>query len=359
MRRLGSTAVVAVAMAVAGTATAHALPLPKTKQQVVVMAHPDDEVRSWSYYEQFAPDTYVVWITMTRGDGTDSCLRPEDAEITRASTAPHDHFLSHFGDRAGLENSSGPYKYEGPGSPVGEPDLDERHPFGNPWQGQRTEACKRARIASWHWFLDEMHRVDGTGADLGIDEDPWAADSFRGTFCPGDTLRCADVWATSQGARIAFDFSDQGYFDGAFGSTPNFSSEDVRDALKWVQKRRSRLGLPLLRADGVFTPASYTGPPCAPDVGELDHRTVHEALHQHDVGLGRRAGRMHCPTDRHAEGAEVLDQVMRPSTLVAINLVEPNTERRIGPFVRNYGWLFPGYDFSGCLPGDCLYWTKP
>ena len=388
MRRRAIAVVLATAFATSTVAARGVVPpvVPdeETSQFYVVMAHPDDETIGWSFIEGLPQSSYRVWITMTRGEATDSCLVPEDAEVYAERTPGVGDFVGHFTQLppetgldwvTRLEDSSGAYKYEGPDSPVGDTDEGERHPYGFPWVGQRSEACAKARIASWHWYLDEMHRIDNSSTDMAVGDDPWAAAAYRGRICPdgsggvrrstttppGHTVRgvtCADVWATAEGARIAFEHGDQGYLDGEFQPS-RFSPSDVTKSLQWLRANRAELGLPVLEETGMFNPAFHAdGVRCASN-GSSDHGQVADALRYVNQHAGPQSGVMACADDPYGDGAEVSGNVeMNPVTLVRMNLVDPATGRRIGPVPTAYGWLFPGYPFGGCLQ-SCSYWTVP
>lgn len=351
----------------------------KTEQYYVVAAHPDDETLAWSFIERIPESTYQVWVLMTRGEATDSCLRPQDGRVYAERTRGPGDFAGHFAQapaETGLahltagENSSGAYKYEGPESPVGEDDEGERHPFGFPWVGQRSEACAMARIASYHWFLDGMNRVDGSSTDMAIGDDPWAAPAFRGRFCPDafggalpaldtprgfsiDGVTCAEVWATPEGARVVFEHQDQGYLDGAFEPS-KFTPQNVTNSLQWLRRNRAALGIAVLPEAGMFNPARQADGVRCPNNGSSDHGQVSDALRYTDQGAGPQSGMMACPDDPYGDGAEVSGNIeMNPATLVRMNLVDPATGYRIGPINTAYGWLAPGYvlaDVSRAAP---------
>ena len=367
---------VALATVVAFALPAGAGPLidrqtPKQSTFYIAVAHPDDETTGWSYLEQLPRDTYTIFTLMTRGEATDSCLAPEEAK-NQAGTdvlAPTD--MGTFGrNLLGLptstaENSSGPYKYEGPDSPVGEPNKQERHPLGNPWVGQRTDACGDARIASWHWFLDEQFRIDGIGTDLAVVNDPEQDDDYKGQFCPpghqgngaGQPIEkqigCAQVWANDLGARVVYDLGDQGYVDGDFLPT-RFTPEHVTAAFQNTRASRADWGIPTLPEIGVLSPNVYgDGERCSRFAGS-DHDVINEAIRYHDQGLPLRAGVMMCREDKLGDDTTVREIIQSPTSAVGWNLMNPATGDRIGPALVNYGWLIPDYVYPGCL--DCFYW---
>ena len=142
-----------VAMVVAGLlgvalypASVAAAPVEPTEMFYVVVPHPDDEPAAWSFIENIesegpAPDgvpadfaksgTYTVFVILTQGEGTSSCLAAEDStyadEIGSGQIGEEAFWVEGF-DYIN-ETRTGPYKYQGPDSPVGEPDLAERHPW--------------------------------------------------------------------------------------------------------------------------------------------------------------------------------------------------------------------------------------
>ena len=366
-------AVLAVANVVSAPAMADQKDTSKTEQFYIAVAHPDDETTGWSYLEQLPKDTYTVFVLMTRGEATDSCLPPERSHNRPGGDALAPTDLGTFGmnlfnlETATREDSSGPYKYEGPDSRVGEPDKGERHPLGNPWVGQRTEACADARIASWHWFLDEQFRIDGIGTDLGVENDPEVDDDYQGKFCPpghqgrGEgqpvekQIGCAQVWANELGARVVYDLGDQGYVDGDFLPT-RFTSEQVTAALQTTRQSRADWGMPVLPETGVLSTNMYgDGEVCDRFAGS-DHDVINQAIRYTDQGLPLRAGVMmaECPHDQLGQGAEVREIVQSPTSAVLWSLMNPATGDRLGPALVNYGWLFPDYLFPGCL--QCNYW---
>lgn len=338
----------------------------------LVVAHPDDEGSVWSYLQQLPTDTYLISILMTRGEATDSCLSPQDANSqARSDALEPTHFGTFVNNIVGgnltatPEESSGPYKYEGPDSPVGEPDKKERHPLGNPWVGQFSEACAEARVASWHWFLDQQFRNDGIGTDLAVENDPELDDDYQGMFCePGHQgnglgrptekqVGCAWVWADERGARVVFDLGDQGWVDGAFLPT-RFTPEQVTTALQMARENRLDWGIPALPEAGVVSGSRYGDGESCPRFSGTDHDVVNQAIRYMEQGLPLRAGVMGCETDDLGQGASVRTLVESPTSLILWNLLNPVTEERMGAFVVNYGWLFPDYVFAGCPV--CYFW---
>lgn len=353
-------------------------PSPKTEMFYAVAAHPDDEVFSWAYLEQLPATSYLVSVLATKGEGTESCLPAEDSRNrpgaepqaptpdgepqapTQAATFMHR--LTGLNQHM-WEDSTGPYKYEGPGSPVGEPDRGERHPLGDPWVGQGTEACKDARVASWHWYLDESYRIDGIGTDLEVTNDPEADDDYVGEFCPPGSkgagrrwpaltsVGCVQVWADERGARVVFDLGNANWVDPpADWLDAMFTPEQVTAGLQAIRSNRSAWRLPLLPETGVFAQSLYTEVDVCPTYAyeNPDHRVVQEAIRYTDQGLPLRAGALGCATDPFGDGATVRTVQADVGALIQKDWVSPVDGRRVGPVPVNYGWLLPEYVFPSC-----------
>lgn len=353
----------------------------------IVTAHPDDEVAGWALIEDLGsagplpeglpaassgPGTYAVFVLLTRGEGTSSCLSPEESAVSGSLLAEDASLFEGFD---GTETRTGPYKYQGVDSPVGEDDLGERHPLGNPWQGQGTQACKDARIASWHWFLDDMNRLGGAGTNMNLDttQDPRLDDDYVGLMCepghqgrgdrrpPQKQVGCADVWANEEGARVIFDLGDAGFVPGVGFTASKFTQSDVIAALTLVRDRRSSWGLPLLPQQGIVAPMGYCvhNEPHDPDpLGEHpDHVLVADTVFRNDLGMGKRYGGVHCPhqSENFQSADERLVVAPDPARELLMNYVDPVTEERRGPWVVNYGWLYPTYSFAA---SSSFYWQQ-
>lgn len=384
MRRPVQIVMLGIAIAVLAAAppsNAQSLPLdsPKSQMHYVLAAHPDDEVPSWPVIASLPSSTYTVFVAFTKGEGTDSCRTAEEAEILMAAPEnPTIDFLGHWTwvadtalKKAGqeehtpvlpAEKSTGPYKYEGPNSPVGEPDFGEREPLGFPWVGSGTPECGDARVASWHWFLDDAHHVDGAGTDLAVADDPRDDDDYRGRRCAkggGQKIyRCAEVWASHTGARVVFNFGDAGIGDAGF-LEGRFDASHVTAAFQTLRANRAAWEIRVLPESGVFAAPAYIDPVRCRDMGQghPDHKAVQDAVRYMDQGAGVQQGRAACADDPYRDGAEAFDQELNPATLVAWNLVDPVTSRRLGPLLENWGWLMPGYQFDGCLL-NCHFWRR-
>ena len=289
----------------------------KTGTFYFVGAHPDDESMSWQMLDDYQ-EHYSIFVTMTRGEGTNACLTKEQSQ-TYHLVSPYDNSEPYSNGRPTV----GPYQYEGPNSPVGEKDHGERHPLGNPWVGWGTQACKDARTAAWHWFLDDAAQHDPGFPDFGISAtltgDPRVDDDYQGKFCPDvesdshpspkhtahpgadpmgkhapqpppwdPTLGCVEVWADAKGARVAFDLGDGANPYGP--SDDPYTEQDVVAALQLLRARRADWGIAVSPEVGMIA----TAPGCdLKDDGKDahgDHETIQDALYAYDFGTGPQYG---------------------------------------------------------------------
>lgn len=304
------------------------LPELKTSIVYVLSPHPEDEVDVWSLIQRRAHQ-YTVFVTLTKGEQTTSCMTAEEAS------------------QPGLPEPAGPFKYQGPGSPVSQPDLGERHPFGNPWQGRGTQACKDARVASWHWFLDDMGRLDPS-----LPVEP----PRIGRFCTG-TAGCAEVWASGLGARVAFDLGDG-----------NLTSPEVVAAVGALRANRAAWEIPVLPEAGVLT-GYYNETPYS-DWEELnrpsggvaafatvncsvyehpDQKAISDVVQTHDFGAGPQLGSTAACDDEVELVASVDPLSLAGAYLIDVHkyvLTLGDDERRYGAYVVNYGWQFPTWNVN-------------
>ena len=391
-----ATLAVALTMATALSPSGAQASAGKTSAFYVVIAHSDDEVPTWQLIDDFQ-DHYTVFVTTTRGEGTYACITHEETETYKV---PRDTSLDPT-DPANLggpgDPATGAWMYEGPGSPVGETDLNERDPFGDPWQGQFKESCKKARIASWHWFLDEMAAVDPGFPDFGISNsanaDPWLDDDYRGEFCPisnhhsssgprfhpgtdphnkhstvpnwSASLGCADVWATQTGARVAFDFGN-----GSLQDPEPFTEAEVVEAIEVLSANRDSWGIPELPEAGLMSAAPSCDVHADDPANEDDHNVVANALYNHDFGMGPQYGAV-CDGNtnsisRLAPGttqdsryaAHPAEQ--QPTDVLEwwfMHEINPATMERIGPAMTNYGWL-ENAEYHGTVEFT-MWWDFP
>lgn len=341
-----------------------ALETERAQTFYVVLAHSDDELSGWSMVENRSASDYIVWVTVTRGRTTVSCHTPEEA-INRTDVVEDATFIEGFAVRASEDAyRTGPYRYQGPDSPVGEPDHGESRPYGYPWQGKGSEACGDARVASWLWFLDGMSALTPTIPTMEIGDDPWADDDYQGEFCPEsgvwngdgsdqlDQTGCAEVWADENGARIALDLPEMPGFEAGYVPPAEFSPQDVADAMQTVRAKRGEWGLRILPEAGAMSGAVYAdwgaeGPPlgCIHYV-HPEHQMVAEALRYIDLDAGPQFGAAACAEDPLLDGAEHVIYPQNPAAIVPLNLVAFGTEQRIGPYVKHYGWLLPTYEYG-------------
>lgn len=352
-----SAALAGVAACVATADSARAVEADPARTHLLysVSAHPDDEFANWGMIEN-RPDRYLVSVLITLGEETDSCVAAEDSPAVGDPGLGNGTVVEGFGGGEAL-GIVGPYKYQGPGSPVGEPDKGERRPLGNPWQGQGTGACGRARVGSWHWFLDDMSALDSGLSNMAVADDPELDDDYQGRFCRTGA-GCVKVWANADGARVAFDLGDRGY---PIDLNPDpLTADKVIRAIQVLRSHRKQWGLPALPDGGILAAVPNpgeveTGSDCPTDP-HPDHLAVADALYEVAQGAGPQFGAA-CPSDPRYEAAPgPADAAIDPDTVVQANLIDPVTEERQGPWVVNYGWLYGTYAFAGgVIP---TYWER-
>lgn len=298
----------------------------KKQLAYVVIPHPDDEFEAWSLVER-SSDNYTVFVLMTHGEETSGCRVPSEG---------------------------GADWYQGPGSKVGQPDLGELV-YGNPWQGRWNPACDAARLASFHLFLDRMAQKDPT-----LPQNP----PYRGRVCfPGKTgdgiapgrldngvrhaSSCADVYASSRGARVIFDLGDT-----------DLTSAEVLWAINAVRTNRASLGIPDLPEHEVLGAAFYnaTAPnsgvaqyPACDYYGHPDHHAIHVALWTTHLGAGPQLVRT-CDADPDVANTGGRIAYVSSANQDAAFAVEPSTGRRLGASTVAYGWLNPTY-YATCASG--------
>ncbi len=339
-----------VAMAVSGVTPGKAAASP-SEMFYSVSAHSDDEIAGWGMIEQ-QQDKYIVLILLTLGEQTTSCMTPEES-VAPAGVGVDDAVLVEgfmpsdplgLGEHPDGDRYHGPYKYQGPDSPVGQPDKGERHPFGFPWQGQGSQACKDARVASWLWFQDDMAGIDGSVPDMQIGDDPFIDDDYQGEFCT--QIGCVSVWANELGARVTFDLGDG-----------DLTTGEVVAAVQEVRANRAEWGIAILPESGIFANVMHAEAEegyCRPDA-HPDHIAVQDALYGTDFGAGPQYGKACALSKRYRESTGPVAPI-DPVALIEANYVDPVTERRIGAYQVNYGWLFETYYFAG--PPDPTFWRR-
>jgi hypothetical protein len=279
-----------------------------TQLSYVLFPHPDDEYEGWALIDN-STSNYKVFIMMTRGEETSGCL-PASAGI------------------------GGPHWYEGPNSPVGRPDYNERMPVPNPWAGKWTSQCRQARVEAFRTFLETM-----AASDVSLPRAP----TSRGTFCfggmPSDGLppsvddngviresRCADVWSNSVGAIVVFDLGDG-----------DLRPPEVIWALQQVRANKAQLGIPALPEWNVIGASYYnTRYPNCDTYGHTDHGAIHTALWNTNVGAGPQYVRT-CTSDPDITNTGGRISSVSDATHARTFQMSGNT--RLGPNPRIYGWL--------------------
>lgn len=383
MKRAMALALLATfAAALAVPATAAAAPVTKDSTFYFVAAHPDDETVTWQLIDDFQ-EHYSIFVTTTHGEGTYGCLTEEESQTYHLQPGAYPNHEPRDGRPV-----VGPYMYEGPDSPVGEPDRGERKPLGDPWVGWGTEACAKARVAAWHRFLDDASAFDAGFPNFGIsarsDGNPWADDNYKGRFCPErdghpspdhtvhpgadpkgkhrvppawDTeIGCVEVWANEQGARVAFDLGDGGTPYGPSDSP--HTKADVVAAIQLLRANRGAWGIEVLPEAGMMAAA----PGCDLEAGQAhnDHETIQDALYEFDFGAGpqyggvcdgntNRIGTQDPGSDQDRRYLESPGEQQPPDAAQwwLLNSFDPVTNKQTGPTQVNYGWLGEGspYDF--------------
>lgn len=306
----------------------------------VTMAHPDDEFPEWSLVTG-STGNYKVFIYMTRGEDTGAC------QTTSQSAS----------------NKAGPYWYQGPSSPVSQPNYGEINPEGttNIWQGRLTDVCVAARIHGTLAFIESKARADAS-IPSGLD--------YRGTYIfGGNTVeglppRRADngVYRESRSARVYNGSNGMGsviFFD--LGDN-DLRRQEVKWAIESVQANKSLLGIPILADANAIAPYynNYSYPNCK-QYTHGDHGEVHGALWNYPNLMGGQPqyGRT-CATD-----PDVNRTTNVPNPEYA-NTIAMSGNTRVGPLQTKYGWLVPNYwnptewTCSICVVGQGQsFWRKP
>lgn len=267
------------------------------KLSYIVVPHPDDEMQAWSLIED-TPDTYKVFIMLTRGEQTAYCRAP--------------------GYNAG---------------------TGEAEPF--PWpNGKFTPSCEAARQNSFFNFVTAMAASDsGLPREFKFEGIKGPFDSLGSTICRYDDGDCvadltAAVWTSSQAAVVWFNLGDG-----------DVTADEAAWAITTVRDNRGALGI-----DGSLPSHSLIGASFwnARHAGcfvyeHLDHRAVQEALWSTDFGVGYQAVAT-CRSDPSASRHEEV-------TAAAFDAAfETDGFDRIGKHVVFYGWLWS--DDPGYWPGD-------
>jgi LmbE family N-acetylglucosaminyl deacetylase len=241
----------------------------------LLIAHPDDEVASWSLIDPEA-EAFWVLVLLTRGERTS------------------------FGDGRGLRAG-----------------LGERVPEPQPFGGAGSEACRRQRLDSWHAFLDAMAAVQGA-----ID----VTRRRRSRHPLGGPARGCEVWVGERSARVAFDLGD-----GALRAAEVVRAFDV------VRGLRGSL-LPDLDDEQAVAACYFNDEANGSHrYAHPDHRAVHEALFgvDHDLS-GPQLGRTGRGSTAAAERGrtEEIDAALYEQ-MMAVG----EDGQRLGLMQTCYGWL--------------------
>lgn len=200
---------------------------------IVVSPHPDDEYAAWSLV-QHSPDNYPVFVFATEGQSTLACETVSQAQgsvnpITGAYQQPY---------------TTGPYRYQGGSSPVGQPNDGELYPgdgLVNPWQGVGTWSCSDARINSTIRFLNIM-ASSVNGGDPTLSYLTPTANPARicfgpsgnglGTAEPLGANPCVRMFVGAADAAIFFDLGDKN----GVATDQDVSRSDVAWAVEMVNE---------------------------------------------------------------------------------------------------------------------------
>ena len=302
-------------VAVPGSAVAQSSPDAPTVRQYLVMPHPDDEASVWAHVGH-DPRVHHVVLYATRGEESSGC-------------------------RTAAEGG-GPYWFQGPDSPVGEPDHGEVDPLGagtDTWQGRWSDACREGRIAGTLAFLDAEAQEDPTlpsgfpPADqpTAVHELPGRlpGGAMPGRFDNGVPVPTSEVAvydaANGRGTVLFFDLGDG-----------DLTSDEVTWALRSTVAHAERLGLPDL-PDGPALGAFFNDMPVwdCEAYAHPDHAAVHTALAATDVVDGPRLGRT-CSEDPRVD--EAWTDAVALDDFVDLSEVGEDGQR-LGSFQRHYGWL--------------------
>lgn len=332
------TALVVAAVTLSGVVT-FASPASAAGSQLsyIVMPHPDDEFQGWSLIGGSSGNN-KVFIYATSGDETSACARQDQG------------------------TGSGPYWYQGPSSPVGQPNYGEVAPLRSPWNndstgGKSKPACVDSRRHSTRQFLAAQAFVDATipnfstspstkcfSGDTRAGIPPRRKDFGDGT---GYTSNCALVYPSSNGygTLVFFDLGDG-----------DLTAEEVEWAVLAVKNNKSYVGVqnsPDANAIGGYRNAvqykNLDGSvrPCHV-YDHTDHKAVHVALYNWSMGgIPVRWGRT-CQDDPDA-----LASTGRVSDVAAdlhFRTWEMSGNQRVGAGQQQYGWLWPtfwGTDLTG------------
>jgi len=267
----------------------------------IVVPHPDDEMQAWSLIED-TPDTYKVFIMLTKGEQTAFCVSP------------------------GFDEATG-----------------EAPPYPVP-AGRFSSECETARQNSFFEFMTSMAESDsGLPSSFEHEGVKGPFHSLGYEICRHDDLDddvdcvvdlTAEVWTSPQAAVVWFNLGDG-----------DLTANEVVWAITTVQENQAALGI-----DSALPPTSVIGasfwnathPDCFIYEHD-DHWAVHAALLHIDFGAGPQMVAT-CRTDPEASRSA---EVSLPSFDAAF---ATSSGTRIGAHTIFYGWLWS--DHPGYWPGD-------
>lgn len=319
-RRLFAATVFAlIAVTLLATIAAPALAAP-IQISYLVMPHPDDEYQVWSLVTGSGTN-YKVIIYMTRGEQTAFCKNDSAAKNA----------------------------YQGPLSPVGQPDYGEVNPLGagtNIWLGMWTSTCKNSRIEGTLDFLTKKAQSDSSiptgfsyrntysftgNTSAGVPPRRYDCNESVTPLCTPTESRSAKVYNASNGMGkvIFFDLGDN-----------DLTKEEVQWAIAAVRSNKSTLGIPTSLPDynslGAFRHSGvYSG---CQQYDHKDHKSVHDALWQYDMINGKQHART-CSGDPDHDSGRTKSVTLSEHDATK----QGSTTTRTGPFQKYYGWLAPGY----------------
>ncbi|HVE99185.1 MAG TPA: hypothetical protein VNA12_08400, partial [Mycobacteriales bacterium] len=163
---------------------------------------------------------------------------------------------------------------------------------------------------------------------------------------------CASVWATESGARVAFDL---GNVSAGTPESEHLTAAEVTKAIAVLRRERPRWGIARLPEAGLISAVPEYGPGACQTPHHPDHAAVLRSLYDVAHGAGPQYGPVACPTDPYYVNNPGPPAPL-PQEIVDMNYVDPLTERRVGPFVVQYGWVWSTYAFGGDPAG--FFWQR-
>jgi hypothetical protein len=293
----------------------------------ITAAHPDDEFSLWSLVTG-STGNYKAMIYLTQGEQSSACQTAAEGATTGA----------------------GPYWYQGPTSPVLQPNYGEINPVGATlWAGRWTALCREGRRNSTMAWLDAKAASDGaipngftlrgTYSFPGNTSAGLPPQRFDGTSVPIES-RTATVYDVSNGMGklIFFDLGDG-----------DLTKEEARWALEAVRNNKATLGIPTTMPDtNAIAPYRHDGSysNCA-TYDHPDHAAAHQALWNYDMINGKQYGRT-CATD-----PDVFRTNSIPTAEYNATIAMSGTQR-VGVLQTRYGWLEATYFDNAYTCSTCL-----